>query len=61
MLKNKKIDAVCLNVIDKENNFGSNTNEIELITENTNTIMPKDSKLNISFSILNHLKEQFSE
>ena len=61
MLNTKQIDAVCLNIIDKENSFGSNTNEIELITHNKNIKLEKDTKLNISFNILNQLKEQFSE
>lgn len=61
MLKNKKLDAVCLNIIDKENNFGSNTNKIDLITQNSTINLKKDTKLNISFNILEQLKEQFSE
>jgi len=61
MLKNKKIDAVCLNIINKENNFGSNTNEIDLISENSIQKIQKDTKLNVSFNILEQLKEQHSE
>ncbi|PIF04043.1 MAG: bifunctional phosphopantothenoylcysteine decarboxylase/phosphopantothenate--cysteine ligase CoaBC [Arcobacter sp.] len=61
MLHNKKIDAVCLNLINKENHFGSSTNEIDLISHNSITHIPKNSKLNISFSILNSLKEQFHD
>ena len=58
---NKKIDAVCLNIINKENNFGSNTNEIDLISENSIQKIQKDTKLNVSFNILEQLKEQHSE
>jgi len=61
MLQKKKIDAVCLNIIDQDNNFGSNTNEIDFITHSSITKIPKETKLNISFSILNQLKEEFSE
>lgn len=61
MLKNKNLDAVCLNIISNTNNFGSDTNEIELITSDTSQFIKKDTKLNISFSILNNLKELFSE
>lgn len=61
MLTNKKLDAVCLNIINQENNFGSNTNEIELISKNSIQKIQKNTKLNISFDILNQLKEQFSE
>ncbi|MGB3751398.1 MAG: bifunctional phosphopantothenoylcysteine decarboxylase/phosphopantothenate--cysteine ligase CoaBC [Arcobacteraceae bacterium] len=61
MLTNKNIDAVCLNIIDNENNFGSNTNEINLITKNTNTLLKKDTKLIVSFHILDNLKDTFAE
>ena len=61
MLKKKKIDVVCLNLIDKENNFGANTNEIDLITQDSTVHLEKNTKLNISFNILKQLKEQFSE
>ncbi len=61
MLKKKNIDAVCLNIIDSQNNFGSNENEIDLITKNVNIHLPKDTKLNLSLKLLDSLKEQFSE
>lgn len=61
MLINKNIDAVCLNIIDNENSFGSNTNEINLITKNTNTLLKKDTKLIVSFHILDNLKDTFAE
>jgi phosphopantothenoylcysteine decarboxylase / phosphopantothenate---cysteine ligase len=61
MLANKNLDAVCLNIINDQNNFGSNENEIEIITKTNNINLPQDTKLNISFNLLNNLKEQFSE
>jgi phosphopantothenoylcysteine decarboxylase/phosphopantothenate--cysteine ligase len=61
MLESKNIDAVCLNIINSENNFGSDTNEIELHTKNHSNHIEKDTKLNVSFNILENLKEQFSE
>ena len=61
MLVKKSLDAVCLNLIDSTNAFGSDTNEIELITKNKAILLPKDTKLNVSFSLLNSLKEQLSE
>jgi len=61
MLEHKKVDAVCLNVLNDTNNFGSNTNEIEMITKDKDIHIQKDTKLNVSFSILNNLKETFSE
>ena len=61
MLTKKNIDAVCLNIIYKDNDFGSDTNKIDLITPNKIINFEKDTKLNISFNILDQLKEQFNE
>ena len=56
MLINKNLDAVCLNIIDNKNNFGSDTNEITLITKNTDILLELNSKLNISFQLLKELQ-----
>ncbi|MFK5880918.1 MAG: bifunctional phosphopantothenoylcysteine decarboxylase/phosphopantothenate--cysteine ligase CoaBC [Sulfurospirillum sp.] len=56
MLKNKNLDAVCLNIIDKNNNFGSEQNEITLISKKKETKLSLDTKLNISFKIFEELK-----
>lgn len=61
MLKNKDLDAVCLNIITQENTFGSENNEIEIFTKSVSVQLNKDSKINVSLKILEHLKEQFSE
>jgi phosphopantothenoylcysteine decarboxylase/phosphopantothenate--cysteine ligase len=61
MLKNKKLSAVCLNLITEDNNFGSNTNEVDIITSNSKINIAKNTKLNISFSILENFKEYFYE
>lgn len=61
MLTNKKLDAVCLNLITPENSFGSATNQIDLITHSNTFSFEKDTKLNISCAIVQNLKEQFSE
>lgn len=61
MLEKKSLDAVCLNLISDQNGFGSNNNEIELITKNSNTTLPQDEKLNISLKLLDLLKEEFNE
>ena len=61
MLKDKELDAVCLNIISKENNFGSNNYEIDIITKNKNSSLGRDSKLNRSFKILKSVKEIESE
>jgi len=56
MLKNKKLDAVCLNILKDSTSFGSDTNEIEFIRENTSVLIPSDEKLNVAFEILNNAK-----
>ena len=60
MLKNKSLDAVCLNVVDEQNGFGTTTNEIELILKDKSFSVSGD-KLDISLDILNHLEKQFDE
>lgn len=57
MLNFKNLDAVCLNVIDEDNSFGSDSNEIEFIDKKRVTTLSKDSKLNISLKILDLAKE----
>ena len=53
MIQKKGIDAVCLNIISKDNSFGGDTNEIEFIDKSLHsTKLGKDTKLNISFKIL---------
>ena len=62
MLENKKLDAVCLNIISSKNNFGSESNSIDLISKNNNIykLTPK-SKLELSLEILEALKVEFNE
>lgn len=60
MLENKKLDGVCLNILNEENSFGSENNNIELILKN-NSFEFKGSKLDVSLNILEKLKEEFSE
>lgn len=60
MLENKKLDAVCLNVVDKNNGFGTATNELELMLKDKSFNLSGD-KLDISFELLSHLQEQFNE
>lgn len=52
MLQNKKIDAVCLNILKDSSSFGSDTNSIEFITKETQTLLPSANKLHIAFEIL---------
>lgn len=57
MLKNKKLDAVCLNVLKDSNSFGSDSNEIEFITNNGTNLIPSDNKLSVAFEVLNNAKK----
>ena len=59
MLETKKLDAVCLNFITAQNNFGSNENEIELIFGDSSKQLAKNTKQNIAFEILESLKARF--
>ncbi|MGE4473343.1 MAG: bifunctional phosphopantothenoylcysteine decarboxylase/phosphopantothenate--cysteine ligase CoaBC [Sulfuricurvum sp.] len=52
LLKRKGADAVCLNIIDETNPFGSNTNRIDFITAHENTPLPKNDKLTLSLALL---------
>jgi phosphopantothenoylcysteine decarboxylase/phosphopantothenate--cysteine ligase len=54
-LKKKNLDAVCLNLLTK-NDFGSDENEIIFITKDEETLIPQDSKENIALKIVDALK-----
>ena len=60
MLKIKNLDAVCLNIINENNNFGSNNNIIELFVNNKSFSM-QGSKLEVSFDLTNKLKSEYYE
>ena len=60
MLKNKELDGVCLNILDDNNTFGSDTNTIEFLNQ-TNSFTISGDKLTISLELLENLKESFSE
>ena len=60
MVKDKKLDAVCLNIIDENNPFGSNNNVIELIINKKSEIKElKGDKFDISLKLLDILKKEF--
>lgn len=60
MVKNKNLDAVCLNIIDENNPFGSNKNIIELIIKNRHEIKElKGDKFDISLKLLQLLQDEF--
>ena len=58
MMEKKNLDAVCLNILNENNNFGSDTNEIELILRNSSFEF-KGTKLDISLDILEKLEKEF--
>ena len=61
MLENKNLDAVCLNILDENYDFGDETNTINIITkEDTSTTISGD-KLKISLELLDNLGKKFSE
>ncbi len=57
MLKQKNLDAVCLNVLGEDNNFGSETNAITFISKKKEIFIPMDEKLNIAFELLHYAKK----
>jgi phosphopantothenoylcysteine decarboxylase / phosphopantothenate---cysteine ligase len=59
MLENKNLDGVCLNILNEENSFGSENNNIELIFKD-NSYEFKGSKLDVSLDILEKLKDEFN-
>lgn len=54
-LKKKNLDAVCLNLLTK-NDFGSDENEIILITPKQQIVIPQDKKENIALKLADALK-----
>ncbi|WP_172199506.1 bifunctional phosphopantothenoylcysteine decarboxylase/phosphopantothenate--cysteine ligase CoaBC [Campylobacter sp. RM16188] len=57
MLLDKKLDAVCLNLLDQNVKFGSDVSEVTFITKKSERIIPLDSKQNIALSIVNLASE----
>ena len=56
MLDKKALDAVCLNILDTDNNFGSDTNEITFITKKDEIQIPTTSKFDIAMQITELVK-----
>ncbi len=61
MLEKKALDAVCLNVLETNNDFGSENNALEVITSQGTKAIPSASKFEISLSLLDILKEHFND
>jgi phosphopantothenoylcysteine decarboxylase/phosphopantothenate--cysteine ligase len=55
MLRDKKLDYVCFNLLKDSKSFGSDDNEIVLISEDGEIDLGRDSKLNLSLKILDNL------
>ncbi len=56
MLKEKKLDGVCLNILQNSASFGSDENEVEFITAQKDVHIPKADKLHVSFEIVKNAK-----
>jgi len=57
MLKKKNIDAVCLNILQDSQSFGTDQNEIEFISREKDILLPKQEKLALSFEIAEQAKQ----
>lgn len=56
MLKEKSLDGVCLNILGKKVNFGSEKTQMQFITKNGVKKLPFDEKLAIALEIVNEAK-----
>ncbi len=56
MLRKKRLDAVCLNVLKNSKDFGKETNEVTFITKEQKSFLPNKDKLSLAFEILQKAK-----
>ena len=56
MLDKKELDAVCLNILQDSNSFGSDTNKIEFIIADKIESIDNSDKLSVAYEILEHAK-----
>jgi phosphopantothenoylcysteine decarboxylase/phosphopantothenate--cysteine ligase len=56
MLENKNLNGVCLNILSNASSFGTDTNEVEFITKESEVLIPKADKLTVSFQIVENAK-----
>lgn len=54
MLKNKNLDAVCLNLLKDSSSFGTDTNSVTFITKSDTLIMETNDKLTVALSIIDN-------
>jgi len=57
MLQNKKLDAVCLNILKDSSSFGSDTNAVEFITAKNRVSITSNDKLSVAFEIVKNSKD----
>ena len=57
MLEKKSLDAVCLNILDKQNNFGSDTNRVTFLTKIGTKELKLSSKQEIARQIVELSKQ----
>ncbi len=57
MLKEKELNAVCLNILKSSSDFGKESNEVEFITASKEKLLPNKEKLTLSFEIILEAKE----
>lgn len=56
MYKKKNLDAVCLNILKDSSSFGTDTNQIDFITNDSVESIKNSDKLSVSFEILEYAK-----
>ncbi len=61
LLKHKRVDAVCYNLLQDAKSFGGNTNEITFITTDGQKALGRADKLKLSFDIIQEAKGLLSE
>jgi len=57
LLKKKEVDAVCYNLLNDSESFGTDDNEITLICKERELSLGRSDKLSLAFNILNSLKD----
>jgi phosphopantothenoylcysteine decarboxylase/phosphopantothenate--cysteine ligase len=61
LLEEKGVDAVCYNLLQDSQSFGTNDNEITFITKEKQTNLGRADKLTLSHKILNEAKSLIDE
>jgi phosphopantothenoylcysteine decarboxylase/phosphopantothenate--cysteine ligase len=59
MLNKKNLDAVCLNILEDSNSFGTNSNAIEFINKDLESENFQGEKLDISLQLIEHIGKSF--